>query len=356
MDLIFSGSSSFLDKHDMLLPIVGSGSWFSEFRPVLSENLTSQQINSFHKLLFRFFSSGLCCFLTGTFVYNAAGIFNSFEEASIFIILSNHHILDLIFQRFSMVMEIFYFDSFKFQFLNNLQGSYVFNYMVTDFDTNFAIMISFYGVPSRARCNYRSNVDFVNFIWDDFERFSLKKYAITILPADGAPAPLRLNQTSLSDTKLLCLQHYRAASDGWRDEFNCDNCVEEFMSETFYLCDCRMVSDCVCNVCRRQPPSLRNICSSIVFRSSFQLTPYTTFDEYVYGVDEGFALVSQVLPPEFPTIRLFFRYDSLDRKFHRDCPGEGSWHAQASRKFSSVEEAILALKDTAQKHVLVFLL
>ena len=82
MDLIFSDSSSFLDKHDLLLPIVGSGSWFAEFRPVLSENITCEKINSFHKLLFRFFSSVLCCFLTGAFVYNAAGIFNSFDEAS----------------------------------------------------------------------------------------------------------------------------------------------------------------------------------------------------------------------------------------------------------------------------------
>ena len=351
MDLIFSGSSSFLDKHDVLLPIVGSGSWFSEFRPVLSENITSQKINSFHIFLFRFFSSGLCCFLTGTFVYSAAGIFNSFDDASIFIIVSNHHLLDLIFQRFPMVMEIFYFDSFKFQFLNNLPESYVFNYMVKDFDTDFSIMISFYGVPSRARCNYRSNVDLVHFIWDDFEQFNLNKYAITILPADDAStAPLHLNQTSLSDTKLLCLQHYRAASDGWRDEFKCENCVTEFMSETFHLCKCRTVWDCDCKVCRRQPPSFRNICSSIVFRSSFQLTPYTTFEQYAYGVENGFALVSQVLPPEFPVIRLFFRYDSFDRKLHRDCPGEGSWHARVSREFRSEQDAILALKNTSQKH------
>ena len=47
MDLNFSGYSSFLDKHDMLLPIVGRGSWFTEFRSVFSENVTSQKINSF---------------------------------------------------------------------------------------------------------------------------------------------------------------------------------------------------------------------------------------------------------------------------------------------------------------------
>jgi len=154
-------------------------------------------------------------------------------------------------------------------------------------------MISFYGVPSRADCNYRSNVDFVYFMCDAYERFSMKKFAITILPADNAPTPFRLNETSLPDPKLLCLQHYRAASDGWKDEYNCDNCVIEFPSDMFHLCECRMISGCRCYVCRRQPPSLRNILSSIVFRkdSSFQLTPYTTFEEYVYAVELGSARV-----------------------------------------------------------------
>ena len=356
MELIFSGSSSFLDRHDLLVPIAGSDSWFVEFRPVLSEKLTPLKIHFFHKLQYRFFCSRLCCFLSGTFVYSAAGIYDSFDEASIFIVISDHPLLKLIFQRYPMVMEVFYFNSFKFQFLHNLSESFVFNYMIKDFDTGFSIMISFFGIPSRAPCNYRSNVDLVHFIWDEFEVFSLKKRAITILPADPSfphhSEPARLD---ISDTKLLCLQHYRAASDGWRDEYCCDNCVAEFQSETFRLCNCRMVWDCDCKVCRRQPPSLRDMCSSIVFGRagrSFRLTPHTTFQDYAYGVERGFALVSHILPPKFPVVRLLFRSSSVcfDRKFHRDSPGEGSWHAQASREFRSEEDAILSLKDIAQKN------
>ena len=196
-------------------------------------------------------------------------------------------------------------------------------------------------------------------MWDSYERFSIKKkFAITILPAANASTPLRLNETFLSNSKVLCLQHYRAASDGWKDELNCDECVTQFREDLVYLSDCRLSDDCDCNVCRRQPPSLRNICSSIIFLkdSSFQLTPYTTFEEYVYAVELGAALIFRFLPPEFPQIRLWFRYDSFDRKFNRDCPGEGSWHAQISREFSSIEDAISALKDTEQKHILVFFL
>ena len=95
MDLIFSGSSSFLGKHNMLLRIVGRGSPFSEFLPISSENLSS-----FHKLLFRFFSSGLCCFLTRNFVYRESGILDQFDEVSVFVILTNNHFLDLIFQNY----------------------------------------------------------------------------------------------------------------------------------------------------------------------------------------------------------------------------------------------------------------
>ena len=109
----------------------------------------------------------------------------------------------------------------------------------------------------------------------------------------------------------------------------------------FHLCDCRMISGCRYNVCRRQPPSLHNICNSIFFRkdSTFQLTPYTTFKDYVHAVELGSAHVFQFLPPEFPKVRLWFRYDSFDRKFLRDCPGEGSWHAYISREFSSMEHS-----------------
>jgi len=86
------------------------------------------------------------------------------------------------------------------------------------------------------------------------------------------------------------------------------------------------------------------------------MTPYTTFEEYVYAVELGAALLFQFLPPEFPQINLRFRYDSFDHKFHPDYPGEGSWHVQISPDFSSFEEAISALKDTEQKHILIFFL
>ena len=152
MALTFSGSSSFLDKHEMLSPIVGSGFWFSEFRPVRFPNL-----NTFHKLLFHFFRWGLCCLLTGTFVYHVAGILNYFDEASVFVILTYNQLLNLIFQKLPMAIDIFYFDSFKFQFWNSFPEEFVYNYLVTGRETDFSLMIYFFGVPSHKDCIYRSN-------------------------------------------------------------------------------------------------------------------------------------------------------------------------------------------------------
>ena len=179
----------------------------------------------------------------------------------------------------------------------------------------------------------------------------MKKYAITILPVDKAPRPLRLIDTSLSDARLLRLQYYRASSDGWKDEANCDDCVVQFRQHLGHLSNCRLPENCSCNICRRQPPSLRNIRSAIVFRNDrrFELTVNTTFGEYVYAVELGAARLGQLLPPEFPTIRLWFRYDSFDRKFHRNCPGEGSWHDQISRDFTPIADVISALIDKEQK-------
>jgi len=104
-----------------------------------------------------------------------AGILNYFDEALVFVILKDNHPLNLIFQKLPMVIENFYFDTFKFQVLNNFPEDFIYNYLVTDRATDFSITISFYGVPSRTDCNYRSNVECVNFMWDAYERFSIKK-------------------------------------------------------------------------------------------------------------------------------------------------------------------------------------
>jgi hypothetical protein len=59
----------------------------------------------------------------------------------------------------------------------------------------------FVGINAASRCDYRSNVGFVHFVWDNFERFSTRKFAINILPSDNVPAPLNLSVALPSSNK-----------------------------------------------------------------------------------------------------------------------------------------------------------
>ena len=78
-----------------------------------------------------------------------------------------------------------------------------------------------FGVDVSTRCGPFSKVDFIYFVWQNFERIYLKKYAITLIPSEIA---------SLSTPRGCCLKYFRAASDGWKDAAICDTCVEQYQT------------------------------------------------------------------------------------------------------------------------------
>jgi len=145
----------------------------------------------------------------------------------------------------------------------------------------FNAILCLIGIDADSRCNYSSNVDFVHFIWDHFERFPNRKFAITILPSHKVPAPLNLSSALPSSTKLVYLKYYRALSDGLcLDKQNCNRCMDKNRLSLQLLCGCqRSVGDCSCIACKTQPPSLRDICSNAYFRDmrQFTFTSSTTF-------------------------------------------------------------------------------
>jgi hypothetical protein len=116
------------------------------------------------------------------------------------------------------------------------------------------------------------------------------------------------------------------------------------------ISDCRLpAADCRCNICVRQPPSLGDSAAHLVFNNlfnleQFELTVDTTFQQYVFAVKSGRANFWNLLPPEFPSIRIWFRFDSYPHKLHRDFPGIGAWHAELNYNFSSTNEAISLIK------------
>jgi len=80
---------------------------------------------------------------------------------------------------------------------------------------NVRLPVTFVGVDTVKHCGPLSNVDLVHFVWENFIRFSYKKYALVLSPRGSDAQP-----------RLLFLKHYRVDSDRWRDKARCDSCVE----------------------------------------------------------------------------------------------------------------------------------
>ena len=108
-------------------------------------------------------------------------------------------------------------------------------------------------------------------------------------------------------------------------------------------------SNCSCIMCKRQPPSLRNMVRHIFGTLNFELTVFTTFEQYVSVVNSDQVHFEQLLPPEFPLIRIRYFYKSFEFKFHRNCPGEASRHGRISLNFKDISDAVLALSDESKK-------
>jgi len=110
-------------------------------------------------------------------------------------ILDDRPIIRLIFQKGQAVIQNFNIGSFQFELMQVINDSCIYHVR----NDNFRMLMFFYSIDTDSRCDYRSNVDFVHFIWEHFERFSIRKFAVTSLPADSAP--LCLNDTLLSNTR-----------------------------------------------------------------------------------------------------------------------------------------------------------
>jgi hypothetical protein len=243
----FDGSTFHYDMNDRLKRWAGRNiDCFTTFNPLIFPN---------HMMIFRFlnvmYKLKLCCFLTGTFVGYVAGIYDSFDGAILFMALTQNPHISTLFQRHDDFITHFRLNEFKFELIGFRQGYDVFRYIVSceDFCMPFLVV----GIDITEYTSPLCNVDFVDFCWQNYRRFSFKKYALTILPICRAPIP-----------RLLCLQYYRAKSDGWRDIGNCDECIEENELALLPLTNCTLHEGCQCGICVRQPPSLVNLASHIL--------------------------------------------------------------------------------------------
>jgi hypothetical protein len=198
----FDSSSSHLDAFRRLQTVAGTAQWIPTFEPrVFPERA------AIHRLLWALHRHRLCCFLTGTFTMFTAGILHSYASATIFVVLTNAPILDLIFQRRPHFPQEFIIQGFKFVLWSRNWFGYLFLQSYSGW--HLIYWSPFFGIDTSAPCGPSSNSDFVHFTWEHSERLSFAKYAILFFPSNGLHPPLRFHK------------YYRAHSDGWIDIEGC---------------------------------------------------------------------------------------------------------------------------------------
>jgi hypothetical protein len=200
----------------------------------------------------------------------------------------------------------------------------------------------FIGIDTVSNCDTNSNLDFVHFIWHNLERVDFVKHCMTLVRRDYLSLP-----------ELLCLKHYLAESGGWRTDVNCRRCIAKFHSRIRNILPsrCLQTGECKCMVCTRQPPSLLGLASHNLFQlihnlGRFTLSRETTYGQYVLAVRSKKTPIHQLLPPEFPNIRLVFQCTVFAYKLHLHCPGltqAEAWKTTMEHTFQSEGEAILSL-------------
>jgi hypothetical protein len=153
-----------------------------------------------------------------------------------------------------------------------------------------------------------------------------------------------------TNSRLLCLHHYRAASDGWTFTSGCDPCSASFQNGVRHLVGCVAPAEpCSCNVCRRNPPTLVALSSRTVFTLTynadrFRLTRNVTHSEFVHAVNSERVRVDRGLPPDYPDTTVRFRYRLCSHEaFHPYCTPSLPCHASSTRTFDSPADAISEL-------------
>jgi hypothetical protein len=264
-------------------------------------------------------------------------VLHSYDSATVIVALTDVPLNNIIFRRRNNNIPNFTIQGFEFIFRGQDAGYEIYYYTIRRGD--ISILFSFFGLTTTRPCGPLSNLNFVTFVWDNSERLSFGKYAILLFPPVRSRPPV-----------LLFLQYHRAWSDGWTDIDDCLACLREYQRNLQPFNNCNQPDRCSCDICRRQPPSLLNSASYILFRfvldlERFELNCYTTYPQYQYAVQSGCVDDMRPLPPEFPFMRIrctFSRHAPNDR-YHYHCPGRADIGAKLRANFETVAAAIQCL-------------
>jgi hypothetical protein len=105
-------------------------------------------------------------------------------------------LLNYIFQR-GVGGEAFNMEEFAFVLIEEQADLDIFSYRVSSGD-HFNELLFCFGVDASGICGPRSNVDFVHFVWENFERFYFRRYSLVLVPSSASLPP---------EARLVCLKY-----------------------------------------------------------------------------------------------------------------------------------------------------
>ena len=339
LDRAFNGAKEYYFADWYLQFSAGCARWFPEFTPV---NLVA--LRFMFDLLKHFWRHDICCHINGSFPTYLAGLQTGYHRVSFFIALKESPLLNLLFQRGETQRDVFALGGFHFTLYQNLHHADVCRYVVRRGTSEF--YFTFLGIDSLVECDTRSNIDFAHFIWDTVEaQYAFRRHAIALFP-DRERFTIR----------LLCLRHYDVPSVGWTFSSGCTICEIATRPQVLPFTACqRAAGACHCNICARQPPSLKALAFNAYFTlvrniERFELSRLVTYSQYRAACGSGRVDIEQLLPPEFPDINLLYTFtDSPTRPSHTDCSPGRAWLCASHRTFGSREEAVATL--CAERHI-----
>jgi len=289
-----------------------------------------------------FFRFHICCHLSGSYVSCTAGILHSFRAVMLYIAMTDTPLLNLLFQQGSETIESFTVGAFRFWLVDALTQVDIYSYLVSNGD--FYTLMIIFGIDTSPHCDMSSKVDFVHFLCQNFEQFSFKKYAMILLPSENTSVP-----------RLLFLKYYRAESDGWNSSLQCSTCMLEYRDTIHPFTNCRKPSDCYCNICKRQSASLFASATHALFNlvfnlDRFQMTKDVTYQQYLYVVNSNRFSNWKLIPPEYSSLHVQFRYCCPRHTLHHNCSGSGSWNGSTTNVYHMISYVVSYLVNLQPKH------
>ena len=215
-------------------------------------------------LLSQLCKMGLCCAISGSFPAFTAEMLDSYDIMTLNVAITDSIIVDYILGINGIMVQNFTVVSFVFSH----REAYYFSITYNDISLDFKIIT----LDTLKNCGPLSNLNFVEFLWDASSKEKCTSFAITAVPFPN------------EIIRVTCFKYYRAASDGLTMRALCYTCTEfhtHHTRKTYSPHTCKLSKDCACNLCLRQPPSLRGLAFQAVFHltfsiENFKLSPETT--------------------------------------------------------------------------------